>query len=475
MRHTAGTLLACIAVALASAGLFAQAPREPEWSPIESETLQHFQALLRLDTSNPPGNEKLAVDYLKQVLDREGIPVQVFALDSDRPNLVARLRSSGRRQPILLMGHTDVVTVDPAKWTFPPFSATRDGGYIYGRGALDDRPHLVGGLMTMILLKRLNVPLDRDVIFLAESGEEGTTRVGIDFMVKEHYEAISAEYCFAEVGTTARIGGRVRYAAIETAEKIPRPIELTARGTSGHGSIPLQGNAIVHLARAIAALGTWRTPIRLNDTTKAYFSRLAELSEPAAAGRYRSLLVPDSPAAAAADAWLMEHEPGHASMLRTSVSPTIMNGGYRFNVIPSEAKATIDVRLLPDEDPDQFLAAVRRVIDNPAVDVAYSTAVDQRAVGAAARLDSEAFKAIEAAVTKHYQTATLPMMLNGATDMAFVRTKGVQCYGFGPAVDVEDAAKGFGPHSDQERILESELHRFVRFQWDIVTDLARQK
>ena len=473
MRHTAGALL--VSIAVASAGLFAQAPREPDWWPIESETLQHFQALLRLDTSNPPGNEKLAVDYLKQVLEREGIPVQVFALDSDRPNLVARLRSSGRRQPILLMGHTDVVTVDPAKWTFPPFSATRDGGYIYGRGALDDRPHLVGGLMTMILLKRLNVPLDRDVIFLAESGEEGTTRVGIDFMVKEHYEAISAEYCFAEVGTTARIGGQVKYAAIETAEKIPRPIELTARGTSGHGSIPLQGNAIMHLARAIAALGAWRTPIRLNDTTKAYFSRLAELSEPAAAGRYRSLLMPESPAAAAADAWLMEHEPAHASMLRTSVSPTIVNGGYRFNVIPSEAKATIDVRLLPDEDPDQFLAAVRRVIDNPAVDVAYSAAVDERAVGSTARLDSEAFKAIEAAVTKHYQTVTLPMMLNGATDMAFVRTKGVQCYGFGPAVDVEDAAKGFGPHSDQERILESELHRFVRFQWDIVTALARAR
>jgi acetylornithine deacetylase/succinyl-diaminopimelate desuccinylase-like protein len=168
----------------------------------------------------------------------------------------------------------------------------------------------------------------------------------------------------------------------------------------------------------------------------------------------------------------MEHEPAHASMLRTSVSPTILNGGYRFNVIPSDAKAMIDVRMLPDEDPARFLAAVRQVIDNPAVDVAYSTAVDQRASGATARLDSDAFRAIEAAVTRHYEVVTLPMMLNGATDMAFVRARGMQCYGFGPAVDVEDAAKGFGPHSDQERILESELHRFVRFQWDIVVDLA---
>ena len=270
MRHAARTLLVSVA-ALASISLLAQAPREPDWSQLESETLQHFQALLRLDTRNPPGNEKLAVDYLKQVLEREGIPAQLFALEADRPNLVARLRGSGRGRPILLMGHTDVVTVDPTKWTFPPFSATRDGGYVYGRGALDDRPHLVAGLMTMIVLKRLNVPLDRDVIFLAESGEEGTTRVGIDFMVKEHYDEISAEYCFAEVGTTARIGGGSGTPPSRRPRRSLVRLELTARGTSGHGSIPLQSNAIVHLARAVAALGAWRTPIRLNDTTRAYF------------------------------------------------------------------------------------------------------------------------------------------------------------------------------------------------------------
>jgi acetylornithine deacetylase/succinyl-diaminopimelate desuccinylase-like protein len=162
-------------------------------------------------------------------------------------------------------------------------------------------------------------------------------------------------------------------------------------------------------------------------------------------------------------------------MLRTSIAPTIIDGGFRFNVIPSDAKATIDVRMLPDEDPAAFLAAVRAVIGDPSIDVAYSTSVDPRAVGATARLDSEAFRAIEAAVTRHYQAPALPMMLNGATDMAFVRAAGTECYGFGPAVDVEDAQKGFGPHSDQERILESELHRFVRLQWDILMDLARTR
>src|SRR5262245_11118542 len=221
---------------VACAPAFAQATRQPDWRVVETETLQHFQALIRLDTSNPPGNEKLATDYLKRVFEKEGIPVQTFALEPNRPNLVARLKGNGRKRPILLMGHTDVVTVDPKKWTFPPFSATRDNGYVYGRGSLDDKPHVVAGLMTLLTLKRLNVPLDRDVIFLAESGEEGTSRVGIDFMVAQHFSEINAEYCLAEGGGVARIGGRPAYTVVQTIEKLPRPIELTANGTSGHAS-----------------------------------------------------------------------------------------------------------------------------------------------------------------------------------------------------------------------------------------------
>jgi acetylornithine deacetylase/succinyl-diaminopimelate desuccinylase-like protein len=460
---------------VASISLLAQTPQNPDWARLEAETMQHFQALLRFDTSNPPGHEKLAADYLKQVFDREGIPAQLFALEPDRPNLIARLKGSGRRQPLLLMGHTDVVTVDPKKWTFPPFSATRDGGYVYGRGSLDDRPHLVAGLMTMLALKRLNVPLDRDVIFLAEAGEEGTTRVGIDFMAREHYQDINAEYCLAEGGETTRVGGRVKFAGIETVEKIPLPLELTAHGTSGHGSIPLQDNPVVHLARAVAALGAWQTPIRLNETTMEYFKRLADISSGDDAARYRAVLTPGSAAAEAADKYFQQREPRHASMLRTSVTPTILNGGYRFNVIPSEAKATIDVRTVPDEKPDAFIEAAKRIINDPAINITISSAVDQRTAGGTTRVDSEAFRTIEAAVTKHYQTVTLPIMQTGATDMSVVRAKGAQCYGINAAVDVEDGPKGFGPHSDQERILESELHRFVRFQWDIVTALAGRK
>src|SRR6476620_855144 len=155
----------------------------PNWSQIEEETMRHFQAILRLDTSNPPGNETLVVEYLKSVLEKEGIETKVFANDPKRANLVARLRGTGRARPVLIMGHTDVVTVDPTKWKHPPFSATLEGGYVYARGTLDDKASVAAGLATMLQLKRMKIPLDRDVIFLAEASEEGGGPNGINFMV----------------------------------------------------------------------------------------------------------------------------------------------------------------------------------------------------------------------------------------------------------------------------------------------------
>jgi acetylornithine deacetylase/succinyl-diaminopimelate desuccinylase-like protein len=443
---------------------------EPDWAKIDAETLQHFQALLKFDTSDPPGHELVAAEYIRKVLEAEGIPAQFFALEQDRPSVVARLKGSGRKRPLLLMAHTDVVNVDPKKWTFPPFSATRDGGYVYGRGAVDDKDNVAASLMVMLLLKRLKVPLDRDVIFLAESGEEGSTRVGIQFLVNQHYDQIDAEYCLAEGGTVVRTGGAVKFASVQTLEKIPYAVELTARGVSGHGSVPLKTNAVARLAAAVAAVANWRPEIRLNETTSSYFRRLAEISPPAEAERYRAVLDPAK--AAAADEYFLEHEPRHASMLRTSVSPNIFTAGYRVNIIPSEATATLDVRALQDEKIAEFLEKIRKVVNDPSVDVALVKR-DTRPAGREARIDSEVFLTLEAQLKKHYSAPTLPTMATGATDMAYLRSKGMQCYGIGPAIDSEDGPKGFGAHSDQERILESELYRFTKFYLEVVTTLAK--
>jgi acetylornithine deacetylase/succinyl-diaminopimelate desuccinylase-like protein len=473
MRTLLAVLLMVAALATSSSGAPQTAPA-PDWTRLEEETLRHFQTLVRMDTSDPPGNEAPAAEYLKKVLEQEGIPVQVLALEAHRPNVVARLKGTGRKRPLLLMGHTDVVNVDPKKWTHPPFGATREGGYVYGRGTVDDKDSVVASLMVMLTLKRLNVPLDRDVIFLAEAGEEGSTRVGIQFMTQQHFPSIEAEYCLAEGGAVTRTGGMVKYGAVQTLEKIPRGIELTARGVAGHGSVPLRSNAIVHLAAAVARVAAWKPEIRLNDTTRAYFKRLAGVSAPADAKRYLDVIGADPKLADAADEYFLANEPRHAAMIRTTISPNIIQGGYRINVIPSEAKATLDVRTHPDEDPQRFIEQVKKVVNDAAIDVTWAQR-DVRPGTASAELDSEAFTAIETAITKHYQTVTLPTMSTGATDMSYLRAKGIQCFGIGPAIDSEDGPKGYGAHSDQERILERELYRFVRFQYDVVTELARAK
>jgi acetylornithine deacetylase/succinyl-diaminopimelate desuccinylase-like protein len=462
--RTSGLLL------LTTATLGAQAPA----TALEDEVMRHYQAVLRIDSTDPPGNETGVVNYVKEALEREGIPVQLFTLEPNRPNLVARLKGSGAKRPLLIMAHTDTVNVDPKKWTFPPFSATRDGGYVYGRGVVDNKQDVAAGLMTMLRLKREKVALDRDVIFLAEAGEEGATRVGILHMANDHFDAIDAEYCLAEGGGVTRIGGAVKYASVATTEKIPRAIELTARGPAGHGSIPLENNALTHLSSAVAAAATWVPPIKLNETTAAYFKRLAAISTPEEAARYRDVLSPDPKVSTPADAYFRKEVPILASMLRTSISPTIVTAGYRVNVIPSEVKATLDVRTTPDQDPEQFLDMVRKVINDPAVEVNW-TARDTRPNAPPAKLDSEVFRTLENNITKHYSAVTLPTMLTGATDMAYLRAKGMQCYGIGPATDIEDGPKGFWAHSDQERILETEFQRYARFYYDVVVDVARTK
>jgi len=449
-------------------------PPQPDWPKIEKETLEHFQTLVRFNTADPPGGERPAAEYLKQVLDANGIPAQILELEDRRSNLLARLKGNGKKRPLLVMGHLDTVSIDEKKWTFPPFGATRDGGYVYGRGTIDDKDNATAALMVLLTLKRLNVPLDRDVIFLAEAGEEGNSRLGIQFMVDQHYPELDAEYCLAEGGNVMRENGKVKFASVQTLEKIPHAVELVARGPSGHASVPLRNNAVAHLAEAVSKAAQWRVPIRFNETTRVYFQRLADISSPEDAKRYRDILSNDPKVSGPADDYMLDREPRHASMIRTSISPTMIQAGYRVNVIPSEVKATLDVRMHPSENPEDFLAALKKVINDPAVEVRWA-ARDVRPGTGSARLDYEGFKVVEAMVKKDYETVTLPTMSTGATDMAYLRAKGMQCYGIGPGLDVEDGPKGFGAHSDQERILESELYRFVRFNYDVVAELARAR
>jgi acetylornithine deacetylase/succinyl-diaminopimelate desuccinylase-like protein len=444
----------------------------PDWSKINDEAMRHFQALVQIDSSDPPGNETRVAEYVKKVLEADGIPVMMVAKDPARANIIARLKGNGSKRPLLIMGHSDVVKVDPAKWTFPPFSATRNGGYVYGRGTLDDKSDLLATMMTMLMLKRQKTPLDRDVIFVSEAGEEAATGPGIEYLVNEHWSDIDAEFALAEAGGVRLKNGQARYALIETTEKQPRAAKLIAKGPAGHGSRPLRTNAVVHLAKAVEIIAAWDPPMRFNDTTRYYFEKMATISTPEEAARFKGLF--DAQKAPAVREYLAEHDPISYSMLHTSISPNIIQGGYQVNVIPSDAEATLDIRALPDENIAAFYDAMRKVINDPSIELVPETR-NQRPGAAPSKLDTDAYRAIEAAYKSIYGVITIPMMQTGATDMAFLRAKGVECYGVGAMVDEEDAPKGYGPHSDQERILEAAVYKHVQFFWQAVTSIAGSK
>jgi acetylornithine deacetylase/succinyl-diaminopimelate desuccinylase-like protein len=443
-----------------------------DWAKANDELLRHFQALIRIDTTDPPGNETRAVNYVKGVLEAEGIPVTVAAKDPARANLIARLKGNGSKRPLLLMGHTDTVQVDPSKWIFPPFSAARDNGYIYGRGTLDNKWQVAAGMMTLMLLKRGNVALDRDIIFVAEAGEEAATGPGIEYLVNEHWPEIEAEACLAETGNVRRENGRLRYALVQTGEKMPKGARLSAKGPGGHGSRPMRTSAILHLSQAVEKIALWDPPMRLNDTTRTYFEKLASLGTPEEAARYNGLFDPAK--APAAREYLAEHDPGDYSMLHTSISPDIISGGFQINVIPSQAEATLDIRALPDENMPAFYEMMRKVINDPAIELIPESR-NERPGAPPSRLDTEIYRAIESANRRVFQVPTIPQMSTGATDMAFLRAKGMQCYGVGSITDAEDAVKGFASHSDQERTLEDSLYKFLQFQWDVLSSVAMTK
>ena len=465
-RISALAFVACV-VGLAPAQ--AQQRYLVDWDAVGEEAIAHLGNLVRIDTSNPPGNETQVVEYLAAQLAEDDIASDVYALEAARANLVARIRGNGSKRPILIMGHTDVVGVQPDKWYADPFSGKREDGFIYGRGTLDDKDNVAAGLMVIQLLKRFNVQLDRDIIFLAEAGEEGTPEVGINFMVEKHYDVIDAEFCIAEGGENIVENDRVSIVGIETTEKMPRRVTLVARGTPGHGSRPTLENAVVILANAVARASAWQTEVRLNDTTRTYFRRLAEISAPEDAFRYMNVENPEH--SEAIQRHFLETFPMHYSISRTSVVPTVIDAGFRRNVIPSEASAILDIRMLPDEDVEGFYRQLAAVIDDPRVEIVPEKIY--RPAAPPSDIDNEMFRTLETVALRMYPDATvLPIMSTGATDMAQVRARGMQAYGIGPARSVEEINSGFGAHGDNERIEEKAFVDLVKYLWFVVLEMA---
>lgn len=402
----------------------------------QQATQAHLERLIGFDTQNPPGNELLAARYLDDVFaGMDGAERHILETAPGRANFVARLRAANpTKRPIIVMGHTDVVGADAASWTSPPFEASVRDGYLYGRGAIDDKGMLAASVAAMQQLAAQRDTLSRDVIFMATAAEEGGPDIGVQEMVTTHWELIAdAEFALNEGGRARLHQGRVRTVNIQTTEKVPYAVLATAEGPSGHASVPLPDNALAALARAVARVHEWRAPVRLNETTRLYFARLAGVEEDAAmraamatVGREDANEREIGEAAA-----VLSRNPLHDAVLRTGQSLTLLAGGIRGNVIPGEGAATFNVRTLPGDDIAEIVAAMQAAGGEPRV--TFTLAGDPHPAPPPSPVGSPLYRAMEsAATTMDPDTVVLPFMSTGATDGAALRAKGIPTYGILP-------------------------------------------
>src|ERR1700683_2228323 len=257
-------------------------PSQTDINKISDEALIWLQDLIRINTSNPPGNEIVAAKYVGSILQKEGIPFEIFESTPGRGILVARLSVGTFPDPsraLLLMAHLDVVGVDKTKWTVDPFGGVIKDGYIYGRGVIDDKGMLAANLAVFISLKRTGARLNRDIILLAEGDEEAGGEDGMIFAVQKHWDKIAAAYAINEEGRVIVANGKVQYVGIQAAEKVPVNVNVIATGTSGHGSIPRPDNAVIHLSAAVEKIGGYEAPVQLNTITRSYFEGLAKIED----------------------------------------------------------------------------------------------------------------------------------------------------------------------------------------------------
>lgn len=444
-----------------------------DWPAAHVEAQGYFRKMLRFDTTNPPGNELPLARYLESILVAEGIDTSFFEPHPGRAAVLARIAGTGAKGAVLLLAHMDVVGVERDKWSADPFGGETRDGYIYGRGAIDDKGMLATNLMTMLLLarelKRTGRRLQRDVVFVATSDEEAGGDWGIGWLLAHHPELLSAELALNEGGRIRMAGGQPLYAAVQTAEKISHVVTVTARGPAGHASIPLSENAVARLGRALARIDAFRPPVRLLPSTRTFFAGLAELWKNPREAQAMADVSSGVARRVARGAAVLAGVPVFNAVLRAGISPTMASAGVRHNVIPAEARATLNVRTLPGESLTRLLAALKRAIADPLVEIA----VAERGINApASSLRSPMFKALAETIEElRPGLVTVPYLSTGATDSARLRAAGIQAFGLLPfPLEPGDEAR---MHGHDERVAQSAFDFGTRLVFGAIYRVAR--
>jgi acetylornithine deacetylase/succinyl-diaminopimelate desuccinylase-like protein len=442
-------------------------------SQTENEAIGWLQGLIRINTTNPPGNELAAAKYLAGILDREGIHSEIFETTPGRGFLVARLSANSMPDPsraLLLVGHLDVVGVDRSKWTVDPFGAVIQGNYLYGRGAIDDKGMTTANLAVLVALKRSGARLNRDVILLAEGDEEAGGTVGIRVAAEKHWDKIAAGFAINEGGRVVTKEGKTQFIGIQVSEKVMANVDVIATGTSGHASVPRKDNPIAHLAAALAKIAAYEAPVQFNSVTRAYFEGLATVEDEDTGKWMRALGSPDRGDHAAR--WISDANPVWNATLRDTVTPTMLEAGIRQNVVPSEARGVLNIRLLPGNSLDALVGKLQMLVNDPAV--RFETEIGGGEAAPSSSLTSELYNSMTRVATQEYPgTVILPNMSTGATDSWPLRMRSVQSYGLLPFPLTEDDLSRM--HADNERIPLDSFRKGIELLYGIVSDFAVTK
>ena len=426
---------------------------------------------IRLDTTNPPGGEAQAASFLQRILTAEGIETRLVETAPGRANLIARLRATeATGGAILLLHHMDVVPAGPADagdggWTVPPFDGVVKDGYVWGRGAVDDKGLGTIHLLALVLLKALGVPLRRDVILMAVSDEETGGGLGARRMVEHHWDDIECEYVWDEGGSGSHgiVGNRPIF-AISVWEKRSMVVRVLARGGGGHASFGGAG-AIDRLARALSRLGRAGGGPRFNDVSREFLRGLAQTQSFPASWL---LCHPDFPLTRRLLSARLGRIPALHAMTRDTMTPTVLRAGEQANVAPDLAEATVDVRLLPDTDGQALVERIRAAVAGDGVTIEAGAVPDTTP---ASLTGSPMYKAMAASVQKHLPGAiTAPFLTPVATDSRFFRRRGVDAYGLLPVVLTQRELDGI--HGVDERISAEGLTLGVKIALDVLLQMT---
>jgi acetylornithine deacetylase/succinyl-diaminopimelate desuccinylase-like protein len=442
----------------------------PEPASITREASGWLVDLIKINTSNPPGNEQLAAMYVSGLLQKEGIKAELLDLGPGRSAVVARLRSSVVPDPskaLLLVAHLDVVPVDKARWTVDPFSGVVRDGYMYGRGAIDDKGMLAANLAVFIHLKRTNAHLNRDVIFLATADEEGSGDASIRTLIAKYWDKFAAGFAINEGGNVFMKNGKVQYIGVQASEKVAVNVAVIARGASGHASQPTKDNPVVHLAAAIAKIGTYSAPVHFTAIVRRYFEGIAPLEDDEIAKWIRSMDTPDR--GEHAQRVVSDASPLWNAMMRDTIAPTVLSAGVANNVIPAEARANLNIRLLPGDSITTLMNDLNKLVNDPAVRLEI-----QPNAGLAAppsSLESDFYNLICRVASREFGGAlALPFQSTWLTDSAQLRLHNVQAYGLVPFPLSDEDLKRM--HGDDERIPLASFDKGVDLLTKIVTEFA---